>query len=160
MRFLWFGKKKSNSPQVIEEAEAPIPVEVFSVSNFLIESNPQPSVKGTELSHQTIHALALSILSQSSTPADLAAQEFFQEHGSSRLPVSDYSYSAERGYSGRVSDGEITRNVLIGSPKVIARATTPWSAAIEKAARENPEVFVLAIDGIAYAAYSVTSELQ
>jgi hypothetical protein len=160
MRFLWFGKKKSAEVAPIEEREAPTPVEVFSISNFVIESNPQPTVKGTELSHQAIHSLALSILAQNSKPADIAAQEFFQERGATLLPVSDFTSSADRGYSGRVRDGQTIRNVLIGAPSVISRATTPWCESIIAATRDSTNTSVIAVDGIAYAAFTITSELQ
>ena len=159
MRFLWFGKKKA--PQILapEVEIARTPVEVFSVSGFVIESNPVPGNKNTELSHGTINSMILSVLSEASSPADVAAQEFFQERGANVLPINSYSFSAERGFSSRVVDGAITRTVLIGPVEAISRATTPFCPSIAAATQSSPESFVVAIDGIAYAAFTLRSEL-
>jgi len=75
------------------------------------------------------------------------------------LPVSDYAFSAERGFSGRIQDSEIKRTVLIGPTSVISRVTTPLCSSIANAAASNPDLFVVAIDGIAYAAFGITKEI-
>ena len=159
MRFLWFGKKKA------KESSAPTPEtprelqESFSVSGFAMESNPVAGTKNSELSHQTINSLALSVLSQAHHDSDKAAQEFFQERGAIVLPISSYSFNAERGFSARVQDGEISRTVLIGPVAEIARATTPFCPSIAAATAQHPEAFVIAIDGIAYATFTISREL-
>jgi len=158
MRFLWFGKKAAKVSPVEVEVER-TPVEVFSVSGFVIESNPTPENKKTELSHSTINSMVLSVLSQATSPADIAAQEFFQERGANVLPINSYSFSADRGFSARVVDGETTRTVLVGPVEAITRATTPFCQSIQAATQVNPEAFVVAIDGIAYAAFTLSSEM-
>ena len=107
----------------------------------------------------SINSAILSILSQANSPADVAAQEFFQERGAVVLPISDYSFAPDRGFSARVIDGEIKRTVLIGNPEVIARATTPFSASIAAAVLSDPTSFVVAIDGIAYANFGISKEV-
>jgi hypothetical protein len=156
MRFLWFGKKKTVKP--VETPPPPTPQEVYSVIGYICETNPEAGAKNTELSAQLINSAILSILSQANSPADIAAQEFFQERGANVLPISDYSFSAERGFSGRIQDGDIERTVLIGPASVIARVTTPLSNSLASAAANNPDLFVIAIDGIAYAAFGITKE--
>jgi len=158
MRFLWFGKKKAKvtpTPPAPEVAKQ----EVYSVVGFICESNPDPSSRGSELNPHIINSAILSILSQANSPADVAAQEFFQERGAVVLPISDYSFAPDRGFSARVIDGEIRRTVLIGNPEVIARATTPFSASIAAAVLSDPTSFVVAIDGIAYANFGISKEV-
>ena len=157
MKFLWFGKKKSVTP--VEAAPPPVLQEVYSVSGYICETNPEAGAKNTELSAQLINSAILSILSEANSPADIAAQEFFQERGANVLPLSDYAFSTERGFSGRILDGQIKRTVLIGPAAVIARVTTPLSGALANAVASSPEQFLVAIDGIAYAAFGISKEL-
>ena len=157
MRFLWFGKKKA---KVVQAPVAPevAKQEVYCVTGFICESNPDPSSRGSQLDPHVINSAILSILSEANSPADLAAQEFFQERGAIVLPISDYSFAPERGFSARVIDGDTKRTVLIGNPEVIARATTPFSPAIAAGVLSEPTSFVVAIDGIAYANFGITKE--
>lgn len=159
MRFLWFGKKKSAlTPEVVLEPQRE-PEEIFSVTGYICETNPITNAKNAELNAHTINSLLLSIYSQSHDPADVAAQEFFQERGAIVLPVTDYSLNVERGISARVFDGDIKRTVLVGSPSVISRASTPFSDAIAAAVASSPRSLVVAIDGIAYANFEITKEI-
>ena len=159
MRFLWFGKRKPPTPVASTELEA-IQEEIYSVIGFVCETNPLAGAKGSQLEAATIHSCILSLLKGASSPADLAAQEFFQERGAIVLPIVNYSFSPDRGFSARVVDGAITRTVLMGPAEVIARAAAPFSPAIAGAVAENPSCFVIAIDGIAYASFAVISELS
>ncbi len=158
MRFLWLGKKKvkPNSIRVVQEV---IRKEVFSVSGFVCQTNPDPSSRGSELTTESINSAILSVLAAASSPADLAAQVFFKERGAIVLSISDYSFVPERGFSARVIEGATKRTVLIGNPVVIARSTTPFSATIAAAAMADPTSFVVAIDGIAYACFGITKEI-
>jgi len=159
MRFLWFGKKKVKPTPVLEIAKEREPEEVYSVVGFTCETNPVATAKNTQLHLEVINSLILSVLSQANSPADIAAQEFFQAHGANILPTNDFTYNSERGYSSRVQDDKTLRTVLIGPPDVIARAATPFCKAISAAILGTPEAFVVAIDGIAYASYSISKEL-
>ena len=159
MRFLWFGRKKRPTLLVATEPERKL-VEIFSVSDFVCETNPLQGAKGSQLDAHTIYSHILSLLSGGGSPADLATQEFFQERGGALLPILDYSYSPDRGYSARVVDEEMKRTVLMGNNQVIARASAPFAPMILSALELNPEAFVVAIDGIAYASFAVVSELS
>lgn len=158
MSFPWFKKKKKPLAVEVTEPER-LPVETFSVTGYICESDPLSGAKGSQLEAATINSYALSILAGANSPADIAAQEFFQERGANVLPIIDYSFSPERGFSARVIDGEKKRTVLIGTPDVITRASAPFSESIATAVLENPSAFVVAIDGIAYATFAITSEL-
>ena len=162
MRFLWFGKKKVSTAPTAEVEVTREPQEVYSIVGYQCLTAPlagTKALKNLELSRQAINSLILTLVSQEHSPAYIAAQEFFQEQGANHLPIRDYSFSAERGLSGRVQDDEVTRTVLIGPAKVIARATTPFHDAIAEAVLASLEISVVAIDGIAYATYSINCEL-
>ena len=159
MRFLWFGRKKRPTLLVAPEPERKL-VEIFSVTDFVCETNPLQGVKGSQLEAHTIYSYILSLLSGGGSPADLAAQEFFQERGGALLPILDYSHSPDRGYSARIVDAELQRTVLMGTHQVVARASAPFAPMILNALELNPEAFVVAIDGIAYASFAVVSELS
>jgi len=158
MRFRWFGKKKKFAP-IVDLPEVREPQEVFSVADYTCINSPIKGGKGVELSSQLIDSLILTLLSKEDSPADLAAQEFFQQKGANLLETRDYSHSAERGSSARVEDAGTTRTVLIGRATTIARATTPFCGEIVAAVAATPDCKVVAIDGIAYATYSITREL-
>ena len=159
MRFLWFGKKKPPASVASTELEV-VEEESFSVIGFVCESNPPTGGKASQLEAATIHSCILSLLQGANSPADLAAQEFFQERGAIVLPIVDYSSTPDRGFSARVVDEDRTRTVLMGPAEVIARATAPFSPAIAGAVLQNPQCCVIAIDGVAYASFAVVSELS
>ena len=50
MRFLWFGRKKRPTLLVAPEPEQKL-VEIFSVTDFVCETNPLQGVKGVEESY-------------------------------------------------------------------------------------------------------------
>ena len=156
MRFLWFGKKKAPSKAPVETIREP--QEIFSVTDFISVNNPITGSSKTELTDDLINSAIFSLLSNDHSPANLAGQTFFQSRGAILLPTSDYSFNPARGYSARIQDRDLQRTVLIGAPVVVARATTPFCEAIALAIVQNPNCFVVAIDGIAYASYQIISE--
>lgn len=158
MRFLWFGKKKEPIAVINLEPER-APQEIFSITGFISEPNPLQGGKGSQLDLQTINSYILSIFSQLHSPADRATQEFFQERGAIVLPVEEFSAAPNRGFSGRIIDGERKRTVVIGLPEVIAHASAPFSPALTATSTQKPAPYVVAIDGIAYASFSITSEM-
>ncbi len=150
------GKKKAKQAPPVEPIREP--EEIFSVEDFISVNNPITGSNKTVLTDEVINSAILSLLSQDHSPANLAAQTFFQSRGANLLPTTDYSFKPARGYSARVQDGDLQRTVLIGAPIVVAKATVPFSEAIALAVAENPKSVVVAIDGIAYASYQITSE--
>ncbi len=159
MKFLWFGKKKGVVEAAVEPELIAMPREVYSVVGYVCDPNPLAGTKNTELEPDFINSLILSLLSMADSQADITAQEFFQEHGANILPISDYAFSSERGFSARVGDAGTQRTILIGSPTAIARVSAPFSAKIAAAAVENADGFIVAIDGIAYASFAIAKEL-
>ena len=173
MGFLWFGKKKKATRTVLVEAPEPAkPIEVFSVENYLCDTNPlgnSGKSGASELSHALINSVILTLLSQGNSPAEIAAQEFFQQRGAIELPISDYSFTPDRGYSARIDDGDGQRTVLIGAPAVVQRATTPLSAMLASAIngeasegiapKASSAKYLVAIDGIAYVSFEICSSI-
>ena len=159
MKFLWFGKKKVSSQPAIATEIVAEPQEIYSVIGYVCDTNPLDGVKNTQLSADSIHSMALSVLSQASSPSDIAAQEFFQQHGANALPISDFAFNTDRGFSARVSEMGVQRTILIGNPEIIARVSAPFSSKIAAAALDNANGFVVAIDGIAYASFAITKEI-
>jgi len=156
MRFLWFGKKKVATTPTLETIREP--QELFTVTDFIVISNPIIGSSKTELTDEVINSAIFSLLSNDHSPASSAAQIFFQSQGAILLPTVDYSFSPARGCSARMNDGDIQRTVLIGPPVVIARATIPFCQKIADAAAANPDCSIVAIDGVAYASYQITRE--
>jgi hypothetical protein len=156
MRFLWFGKKKAPRKAPVETIREP--QEVFSVTDFISINNPITGSSKTGLTDDVINSAIFSLLSQDHSSANLAAQTFFQSRGAILLPTSDYSYNPARGYGARIQDGDLQRTILIGAPVVIMKATTPFCEAISQAVTQNSDCFVVALDGIAYASYRISSE--
>ena len=160
MRFLWFGRKRKadrkaqSAPAVVRE-----PQEVFSVNDFVVVNSPLAGSKATALSTEKIDSLILSLVSEVHAPADIAVQEFFQERGAEKYLVTNFSHNPARGLGGRISDASAKRMVLIGPAPVISRATTPLCKELAEVVNNNPNALLVAIDGIAYATYTVTSEL-
>jgi hypothetical protein len=153
MRFLWFGKKKV-AP--LEQNEIPS-VESFSVNNFVIVQSPLGPQTKTDLDRAQIASYLLSLSLRSATPADRVLQEYLQEFGANHVELSHYSHNEAQGHSAKVL--ATNQTLLLGTPAVIARVTTPFHATISDAIAAGGEK-VLAIDGIAYAAFSINGQVN
>jgi len=159
MRFLWFGRKRRADRKAQSQvAVVREPQEVFSVNDFVVVNSPLAGSKTTTLASEIIDSLILSLVSEVHAPADIAVQEFFQEKGAQKYPVTNFSHNPARGLGGRVNDESAKRMVLIGPAPVISRATTPLCKELTEVVSNNPSALLVAIDGIAYATYTVTSE--
>jgi hypothetical protein len=148
MKFLWFGKKKSAASAATEAT----PVESISVNNFLVVPAPLGESSSTALSASVIHSYLAALIRADKSEKSLALEEFLQERGMEPLEITHYSHSLTQGYSCKIASTGAT--VLLGAPDVIARATTPFHSEISEAIKSGADQ-VLAIDGIAYAAYSI-----
>jgi hypothetical protein len=49
---------------------------------------------------------------------------------------------------------------LIGPPAVISKASVPFHQEITAAIGASQEIFIVAIDGITYAAFTISSEMK
>ena len=153
MRFLWFGRKKAAAAQSQES----VAVETWRVNNFVVVESPLAGAAGTTIESSTIYSYLGTLAQQEQTPASQALVEFLQERGFVTLEITSYSHSESLGYSCKVFDTSAT--VLLGGPAGIARVTTPFHTEISQAVGSGANQ-VLAIDGIAYAAFSIDSTTE
>ena len=158
MGFLWFGKKKSKKA---EEAPREI-VEVFNVDNFVLVTHPLGNSAGTALSTEVICSSIFSVIANEDSVASKAVQDFLQERGAMPLTSSEYTHSSSQGYAARVKhqDSDKSSTVLIGPPAVISKASVPFHPEINDAIAASKEIFIVAIDGITYAAFTISSEMK
>jgi len=57
-------------------------------------------------------------------------------------------------------DSAKSSTVLIGPPAVISKASVPFHQELTAAISASQEIFIVAIDGIAYAAFTISSEMK
>ena len=158
MHFLWFGKKKSKSaidaPQEL--------VQVFNVDNFVLLTHPLGNAADTALSAEFICSCIFSVIVNEDSVASKAVQNFLQERGAIIFSTSEYTHSSSQGYAARVShpDTQKSSTVLVGPPTVISKATVPFHQEITDAIAASQEIFIVAIDGITYAAFTISSEMR
>jgi hypothetical protein len=154
MKFLWFGKKKS---KVSTEIAAPAPIWV--VKNFCIVPAPLGENSETSLDPVVIRSQLAALVTQGSDSEDQARQalaEYLHSAGTAPVSLGNYSFNSAQGHSARSLSNGAT--LLLGRPEVIARATTPFHSEINQAIAAGADQ-IFAIDGIAYAAYSLNQEL-
>ncbi len=158
MRFLWFGKKKSKR---VDEAPREL-VQVFNVDNFVLVTHPLGNTVGTALSTELVCSCIFSVIMNEDSVASKAVQDFLQERGGVPLSSSEYTHSSSQGYAARVKhqDSDKSSAVLIGPPAVISKATVPFHQEITDTIEASGEIFIVAIDGIAYAAFTISSEMK
>lgn len=126
---------------------------------------PDLGRNGTGLTRTEILSAIMTIERQSSHPIAQAIVRNLLGEGAQLLPISELTEIAGQGLAGRVDFGA-GRNlpVLIGSPESILRATISFHRDIEdeikKARSAGNSIAVVAIDGIAVAAFSVGDTLR
>ncbi len=107
---------------------------------------------------------AHSLENESSHPIAKAISKHLLEQGVARRSVTDFVETPGQGIAARISFGEKTMPVLIGTPEAIRRATISFhrdiEAAISAARLKGNSIAVLAIDGIAAAVFEVGDTLR
>jgi len=183
-------KKNSGAQSEAAHREAPpIPAKQWhhTLSHFYLETHPLGQVPGTDLDRLLlINVLislsdAISLLeneAQESTSAFFALSQELQSKAAEfdcsveKFEVVGLSLDASHGYAARVSANSRKYTVLLGESSAVARASTPFNADLHlflqdiagstSAPADNVQsrTFVLAVDGIAYAALNLQSELR
>jgi hypothetical protein len=171
-----FGRKKdaprnngSKSFKTTKSSKS-APIETYVVTDSMIVTAPIGNVRGTELSEAIIRSCVTSVLKNQGSKVnqaiiDLMAAPF-------DFASSGYSHNTERGYAAIVLDTEtegltknpLQRRVLIGGANFVGLATTSFhsdiAAIIAKDLSADSTLHVVAIDGIAYAAFVVKREVK
>lgn len=178
--FSFFSRKKKSQGQIssTSSSRGETPKLVIEktwhhgLSEIAIVTHPLGDTPGTELDRELlfsfIFSLSHSISEMNNEAQDLSSK--FYSLGSAiaaksasegvayqKLDVVGLTFDASLGYSARISAQGKKFTVLFGEPTAVARASTPFHEEI--AAIQNAS-YVLAIDGIAYVALTITSELR
>lgn len=153
-----------------------------TLSQITILTHPLGASPGTDLDHQLI----INALYSLTTAASLHNQEEQQETSpfyalnraiaayssaegipAEQLNLVGFTFDPEHGYAARVSANSKKYTALFGTPAPVARASTPFHSEIRAVIEvgiagegETVTTYVLAIDGIAYAALILSSELR
>jgi len=187
---LFRRKKKSGVQSEATHREAPpIPAKQWhhTLSHFYLETHPLGQVPGTDLDRPLlINVLislsdAISLLENEVPESDSAFFALSQELQSKaaefncsveKLEVVGLSFDTSHGYAARVSANSRKYTVLLGESSAVARASTPFNGDLQLFLQEiagststptdivQRRTFVLAIDGIAYSALNLQSELR
>lgn len=165
-----FGRNKNSAKSKDSKSAKSAPVEFYVVTDSVIVTAPMGNVRGTELSDAIIRSCVASVLKNQGSKVnqaiiDLLAAPF-------DFASSGYSHNTERGYAAIVLDTEtegvtknpLQRRVLIGGASYVGLATTSFhsdiASIIAKELSADSTLHVVAIDGIAYAAFVVKREVK
>jgi len=183
-------KKNSGAQSDAAHREAPpIPTKQWhhTLSHFYLETHPLGHVPGTDLERQLLINILISLsdaISLLENEAQESTSAFFalsQElHSKARecectvekLEVIGLSFDVSHGFAARVSANSRKYTVLLGESSAVARASTPFNGDLQlflqdiagstsaPADSAQRRTYVLAVDGIAYAALNLQSELK
>ena len=160
-----------------------IPVQQWhhTISHFYLETHPLGQTPATDLERQLLMNVLISLcgaISLHENEAQEITSAFFAlsnelrvkaaeyECGVEKLEVIALTFDASHGYAARVSANSRKYTVLLGESSAVARASTPFNSDLQSFLKELESIevktstYVLAIDGIAYAALSLQSELR
>lgn len=116
------------------------------------------------LNEKSILSSALALESQSNHPIARAISSYCISRGAEQLPVSDYVETPGAGVAARITIGDQSPVVLMGSPASIAHSAVAFdpqiSEAISVAQTNSMAVSVLAWDGVAIAVFATGDVLK
>jgi len=183
-------KKNSGAQSETAHREAPpIPVKQWhhTLSHFYLETHPLGHVPGTDLERQLVINVLISLsdaislleneAQESTSPFFTLSQELHSkareiECTVEKLEVIGLSFDVSQGFAARVSANSRKYTVLLGESSAVARASTPFNGDLQlflqdiagstsaPADDDQSRTFVLAVDGIAYSALNLQSELR
>lgn len=165
-----FGRNKRSAKSKGSTSSNSAPVETYVVTDSVILTAPMGSVRGTELSESIIRSCVTSVLKNQGSKVNQAIIDLVAAPYD--FASSGYSHNTERGYAAIVLDTEtegvtknpVQRRVLIGGANFVGLASTSFhseiAAIIAKDLTADSTLHVVAIDGIAYAAFVVKREVK
>jgi len=183
-------KKNSGAHSDAAHREAPpIPAKQWhhTLSHFYLETHPLGQVPGTDLERTLLINLLISLsdaISFLQNEAPESTSTFFALSRELQSKAAEFDCSVEKfevvglsfdtshGYAARVSANSRKYTVLLGESSAVARASTPFNVDLQLFLKDiasststptdivQRETFVLAVDGIAYAALNLHSELR
>ena len=178
--FSFFSRKKKSSAfnsasanLASETATPPIAKRWHhAISEIAVVTHPLGSTPGTECERDRLYSYIYSLshaISELENEAQNLSSKFYSLASSiaaksasegvayEKLDVVGLTHDSSLGYSARISSQGKKFTVLFGEPLAVARASTPFHEEITAIAHAS---YVLAIDGIAYVALTLSSELR
>lgn len=171
------SSRKESRQNQRKKASEKVFVERFEVFNSAIQENPLPSDPGSVLSRHEILSLAFTVISElpkkiaglKENPSDqqktlLAISQWLQTEGAALWPCVDWSESAAQGVAARSILRGRTRTVILGPFIAVNRAVAEIHPGlrelISSAQSRGNALYILAVDGIAYAVIEVRHWLE
>lgn len=116
------------------------------------------------ISTEELHSAISTLASSSNHPVAEAISNNLKAHSKTTLPISEYLETPGQGVAARLKFNSGALPVLMGTPESIRRATLDFPAEIEgmisKARSNGNSISVVAIDGLAVAAFEVGDTLR
>jgi Cu+-exporting ATPase len=110
------------------------------------------------LTERNVLSSALALESQSDHPVAQAITAYCIAQSAEQLPVTEFTQTPGVGVAGRISIGDKSPVVIIGTPASVAHSCVPFDSqilnAIADAERKSYAVAVLAWDGVAIAVFA------
>jgi hypothetical protein len=173
----FFSRKRKSKPAAYLAAEEILIPKSwrYSLTGLTIVTEPLGKTPGTVLEAHFIYSSLISfaqeIASMNQDHSDrftMLAQSLEERAENDSMTLTHHeiigiAYDVTLGYSARMSANGKKFTILLGEPAAVARASTPFHGDILSATLsagdkpEGEERFVLAIDGIAYAALTLIS---
>ena len=162
------GKKSAKKEPQYEE--------IFEVENEIIETNPYKSDPDTYFEQSVLQTVTLTLIiglreyltKMAENPTDQhkamkGVAKYLEDKGVAPIAFTQWNQSAIQGIAARVILNGKSRTALFGPSVAMAKATAKFSseisAQVESAHAAGENVFVLAIDGLAYGVFSVSHRL-
>jgi len=167
-------KEEKSSPKV-----KPVPKfeEVFEVETQVFEENPYPADSDALMEEATLKTITATLLvgladflaKSVENPSDQhksmrAIGTHLVAQGTPPIAFTQWSQSPVQGIAAKIIVSGKPRNVILGPSIAMARATANFlesiSTAVASAQAKGNNVYVLAVDGLAYGTFEVSHRLQ
>jgi len=116
------------------------------------------------LNEKSVLSSALALESQSNHPIAQAITSYCISRGAEQLPILDFTETPGAGVAGRITLGELSPVVIMGSPESVAHSAIAFdpeiSTAISSAQARSLTISVLAWDGVAIAVFATGDVLK
>lgn len=151
--------------------------EIFEIESEVFETNPYKSDPDTYFEQSTIRTVTLTLIiglrehlakmaenASDQHKAMAAIAKHLEGEGATPIAFTQWNQSPIQGIAARIILNGKSRTALFGPSLAMVKASAPFpkdiSDAIESGHAAGQSVFVLAIDGLAYAEFSVSHRLQ
>jgi hypothetical protein len=151
--------------------------EIFNIESEVFETNPYKNDPDTYFEQNILRTVALTLIvglrehltKMAENPSDqhkamAAIAKHLEAQGATPIAFTQWNQSPIQGIAARIILTGKSRTALFGPSIAMAKASAPFtsdiSIAVASGHSAGHSVFVLAIDGLAYAEFSVSHRLQ